>query len=862
MSGSAADAAGRTRAPGPRTILEIVADGAARAPEAPAILAPGRPALTYGALHDQVVATGQMLRAAGIGPDDTVALVTENGPDSAAAFLAIGSAAVCAPLNPAYKIRELDFYLGDLDAAILVVQSGLATDAREAAQVRGIPVLELMPEPEAPAGCYSLHATVAAAEADIRPVETGAALALHTSGTTSRPKLVRLSHRNLCASARAVSATLELDGTDRCLNVMPLFHIHGLVAALLASLYSNGSVACAPGFNALRFFGWLEELEPTWYTAVPTIHQNVLARLREHPDALGSHRLRFVRSSSAALPVPVLHGLEEITGIPVIEAYGMTEAAHQMASNPLPPGTRKPGSVGPAAGPQITILDEDGGMLDCGEVGEVAIRGENVFGGYAGDPVASAAAFADGWFRTGDLGFLDENAHLHLHGRLKEIINRGGEKISPLEVDDVLLLHPTVAQAVTFGVADARLGEEVAAAVVLRSGASADERALQDFVAQTIAPFKVPRTIVFLDEIPTGATGKVQRIGMGERLGLGARAPDGGGPATGYVAPRSHREHAIAEIWRDVLDVPRVGATDDFYLLGGDSIRAAEAVARIRELFGMPGLPLVSIVRAPTPAGMVAELDAPDDAATAVVPLRAGGPRRPLFLTHGGESIVGLPALALRLGEERPVYGLQPRGEHEADSWSFESIAADVVPEIKLVQPRGPYLLAGICSGGPVMLEVARLLVAGGDEVGLLALIDPNVRQRRSLRYLSWRVWVNARNGRLLESLGRRFGRNTTAPPSASQPVPAFYEQLSAAQAAYLPRPVTDVHAALLASDDYEVTFTVAPWTWGAALPGGFARRRIPGPHHALMSSPMIDTLASELRSLAEVYDAEGHDPD
>ena len=208
----------------------------------------------------------------------------------------------------------------------------------------------------------------------------------------------------------------------------------------------------------------------------------------------------------------------------------MTEAAHQMASNPLPPGTRKPGSVGPAAGPQITILDEDGGMLDCGEVGEVAIRGENVFGGYAGDPVANAAAFADGWFRTGDLGFLDEDAYLHLHGRLKEIINRGGEKISPLEVDDVLLLHPTVAQAVTFGVADARLGEEVAAAVVLRSGASADERALQDFVAQTIAPFKVPRTIVFLDEIPTGATGKVQRIGMGERLGLGARAPTEEGP--------------------------------------------------------------------------------------------------------------------------------------------------------------------------------------------------------------------------------------------------------------------------------------------------------------------------------------------
>ena len=343
---------------------------------------------------------------------------------------------------------------------------------------------------------------------------------LHTSGTTSRPKIVPLSHANTCASARNISATLSLGPEDRCLNVMPLFHIHGLMAAVLASLSAGASVHCPSGFNALGFFAWLDAVRPTWYTAVPTMHQAILARAGRNREIIGRSRLRLIRSSSASLPPQVMAELEEVFGVPVIESYGMTEAAHQMASNPLPPKPRKPGSVGLAAGPEIAILGESGALQPQGTQGEVAIRGDNVTTGYEANPEANAGAFTDGWFRTGDLGFFDEDGYLTITGRLKEIINRGGEKISPREVDEVLTGHDAVAQAVTFAVPHDKLGEDVAAAVVLREGRSLTEKELRDFAAKRLAAFKVPRTVVFLDEIPKGATGKLQRIGLAEQLGL------------------------------------------------------------------------------------------------------------------------------------------------------------------------------------------------------------------------------------------------------------------------------------------------------------------------------------------------------
>jgi acyl-CoA synthetase (AMP-forming)/AMP-acid ligase II len=279
-------------------------------------------------------------------------------------------------------------------------------------------------------------------------------------------------------------------------------------------------VFCTPGFNALRFFAWLEEAAPTWYSAVPTMHQAILARAERNREIIERRRLRLIRSSSASLPPPVMAQLETTFGCPVIESYGMTEASHQMTSNPLPPKARKAGTVGIAAGPEVAVLDADGHVLPPGLTGEVAIRGPNVTAGYVNNPGANEAAFTNGWFCTGDQGVFDADGYLTITGRLKELINRGGEKISPREVDDVLLDHPAVAQAVTFALPHDKLGEEVAAAIVLRDGVTANERELRDFVAGRLAEFKVPRRIVFLAEIPKGPTGKLQRIGLAAKLGL------------------------------------------------------------------------------------------------------------------------------------------------------------------------------------------------------------------------------------------------------------------------------------------------------------------------------------------------------
>jgi oxalate---CoA ligase len=359
---------------------------------------------------------------------------------------------------------------------------------------------------------------------------------------------------------------------------MPLFHIHGSIAALLSSLLAGGSVVCTPGFLAPKFFEWWSEFKPTWYSAVPTMHQSILARAETAREIIVNHPIRLIRSSSAALPPAVMAELEKTLNAPVIEAYGMTEASHQMASNPLPPQQRQPGSVGLAAGPEIAIMDEAGNLLEPGQVGEIAIRGANVTPGYENNPKANETAFTNGWFRTGDLGYLNADSYLFINGRIKEIINRGGEKISPREVDEVLLEHPAVGQVVAFAAPHTLLGEDVAAAVVLRPGASATEREIQEFASQRLADFKIPRLVLFLDEIPKGSTGKLQRIGLAEKLGLTASDPHAARPS--FKPPLTPIEIELAKIWSEVLGVDRVGLDDNFFQLGGDSVLATQILNR------------------------------------------------------------------------------------------------------------------------------------------------------------------------------------------------------------------------------------------------------------------------------------------
>ena len=485
-------------------ILDLLEKGA---PSRTAIsVAGGGRAVTYAQLRQQVESLAAQLNQFGLGRGDRIAMALPNGLEVIASFLAASTVGTAAPLNPAYTLDEFKFYLEDTSARALILPSSGADEARAAAG-DDVLIIEVDLDSKGQVQFSSTGNTGGGLDRDF-PNAGDTALILHTSGTTSRPKRVPLSHANLSTSARNVAETYELTPDDVSLCVMPLFHVHGLVASTLATLFTGGSVVVPTKFNPLSFWPTVREHGVTWYSAVPTIHQVLLARAKTSRPA-GSEQLRFIRSCSAALAPQMMADIEQKFGVPILEAYGMTEAAHQMASNPLPPGARKAGSVGCGTAVEIAILDKAGEVLPQGEIGEVSIKGPNVFDGYEGNAEANAESFTNGWFRTGDQGYLDSEGYLTLVGRIKELINRGGEKISPREIDEALLTHPAVAEAVCFGIADRVYGEEVAAAVVLK--APATEAELTAHCRSSLSDFKCPKTIYIVEEIPRTATGKIQR---------------------------------------------------------------------------------------------------------------------------------------------------------------------------------------------------------------------------------------------------------------------------------------------------------------------------------------------------------------
>jgi oxalate---CoA ligase len=461
---------------------------------------------SYGELRATAERLASALAAAGTAPGDAVAMSLPNGPEIVAAFLGVVAAgAAAAPLNQAYTADEFHAYLDDLRPRAMLFLRGEASSARAACEALGIPQLELTGETTARLDIPAKRGALPGRDPE------AVALLLHTSGTTSKPKGVPIRQRNLAASARAVAATYALTGEDASHCVMPLFHVHGLVASTLAPLASGGSVIAPRRFSASTFWSDSAAYGATWYSAVPTIHRILLSRAEQ--GASDHYGLRFARSCSSALPGPLMEAFERRFELPLVEAYGMTEAAHQMASNPLPPGERRAGSVGRATGTEIAILDPDWRPV---AEGEVCVRGPGVVDAYRANPEATAASFRDGWFRTGDSGVLSADGYLSLSGRLKELINRGGEKISPHEVEDALLGHPDVVEAVAFAVPDAKYGETVGAAVVARGAVGED--ALRAHCDGRLAAFKVPVRIHVVDAIPKGPTGKVQRRLLAEQL--------------------------------------------------------------------------------------------------------------------------------------------------------------------------------------------------------------------------------------------------------------------------------------------------------------------------------------------------------
>src|SRR6202451_3009507 len=468
--------------------------------------------VTYDSLRQQVLAVANALASAAIRRGDAVAIALPNGLPAIVTFLAASIAGTAAPLNPAYPYEEFLFFLGDTGARILLCPPAGAEFVRSAAADRKIPAFSVQMTEQGIVHIEGAPTGISATE----PTADDIALILHTSGSTGRPKRVPLRHFNLAVSSANIANTYALSEEDVSLCIMPLFHIHGLIGSTMATLLSGGTVVVPTKFNALSFWRTVREHRVTWYSGVPTMHQLLLARAHQKPPEAAT--LRFIRSCSAPMSSALIQKIEGLFGVPFVEAYGMTEAAHQMTSNPLPPRHRKAGSVGVGTGLRIRIMNKEGNDLGTNQRGEVAIQGANVFRGYENNPEANARAFVNGWFLTGDEGMLDQDCYLHLTGRIQDIIIRGGENIAPPEVDEILLRHPAVCAAVTFGCVHPTLGEEVAAAVVLHEKNGATEANLIKHACEFLAEYKCPKKIYLVKSIPTTATGKIRRRAVAAAL--------------------------------------------------------------------------------------------------------------------------------------------------------------------------------------------------------------------------------------------------------------------------------------------------------------------------------------------------------
>jgi acyl-CoA synthetase (AMP-forming)/AMP-acid ligase II/acyl carrier protein/NRPS condensation-like uncharacterized protein len=585
-------------------IEDLLSSHGGNAPDSYAILAPGRLPMTYGMLWMQANEVVRELRSLGVGRTDRVAVVLPDGPEAAVAMITVAAGAVCVPLNPGLTEDEYQRYFGELHLTALLGRADLNSASRRVAHTLGIPVIDLSTRPNEAAGAFRFAGPVPRREVDNDFASSADdAFILLTSGTTSRPKTVPLTHASVCLSACNVGAAVALASRDRLLSVLPLFHGHGLISGLLGALAAGSSVVCTPGFDATEFFGWLTEFRPTWYTAVPAIHRAILSAADPHKQTAQRSSLRLVRSASTSLSPEVLGGLEALFGVPVIDTYGMTEAATQIAANPLQ--LRKPGSVGQPAGAEIAILDSRGRRLPHGKRGEIALRGPTITRGYDNDAAATVSAFRNGWFLTGDLGYLDVDGYLFIVGRIKEVIHKGGQKVAPAEVEGALLSHPDVFEAAVFAVPHRRLGADVAAAVVLRPDAKVSAQSLRDFARERLAGFKVPGLIHFVPEIPKGAGGKIKR---GELAAAFSKAQPTAEQRGGkIVSPHSELERQLAVLWAEIMDIDQIDVDQDVFALGVDSLAMTQMILRVEQRFGVY-FSFKDIFNAPTVAALALRL--------------------------------------------------------------------------------------------------------------------------------------------------------------------------------------------------------------------------------------------------------------
>jgi acyl-CoA synthetase (AMP-forming)/AMP-acid ligase II/thioesterase domain-containing protein len=767
------------------------------------VLAPGRDPLTFAGLWARM----QEFAGALAGPHPITAIVLTDGPELLTALLGAMLAGAAAPLNPELTESELRRQLASLQPDY--VWRGGSFEVGPAHTRRSLPP-------------------------DTR-------LLLHTSGTTDRPKVAPLSGANLRASIAHQRRCFALTAADRFLCLAPLYHLHGFASAL-AQLAAGGSVVCPAGFDACAFPEWLREFRPTWYTGGPALHRAV-ASLAAGAGGLPCDSLRMVRSSSAALENGVRESLERLLGVPLLDSYGLTETG-TVAANPLSPLPRKPGSCGVSAGPEIAILGPDG---------EIAVRGPNVIAGYLDDAAANAEAFRDGWFLTGDLGHLDEDGYLFVTGRRKDVINRGGAKLMPAEIEAALMAHPRVAEAAAFGVPHAGLGEEVEAVVVLRASAAITESELRAYAAERLADFKIPRRIHFTSAIPLTSTGKPRRADLPALF-----ASPAGKPATRYL---SADESRIAAIWRRVLACEEITPGGDFFALGGDSLSAAVMLAEVQAEFAT-ATPQFAFFEHPTVEHLARFVTAGTlrPACGAAVHVAGHGPGIPVFSIPAlGTDPYYLRHLATSMDGQRPFYVLVKPLDRAESMPTVEGIARAMVGDIRSARPHGPYVLAGHCSGGLVAYEAALQMHAAGDEVRLLILLDtPTPGYPKAIP--RWKRYAPAAWNLLRAASPLALARETAAHcrmliVNRRRPAQPVHDDLSAVGRilhSYVPQPL-DVPMVQVLSSGHEVSTRVledARLGWRDFARTGFTVVDAPGDHQSFLLPPHVDEAVRRLQPI------------
>jgi acyl-CoA synthetase (AMP-forming)/AMP-acid ligase II/thioesterase domain-containing protein len=815
---------------GDRSALGIIEERARTNPDAIAFLQPGHEPLSFSELFKLARKTEVALEAAGIPQGTAIAVSLSDSARVVMAQLAMFDKWACAPLNPALTGAEHRTSFSHLKPAALLAEES-STAAIDAADAAGIRILTTSGHSSAGAFDVTVLST-GSAELDPSPWP-GASLIFHTSGTTGQPKLVALTAANCLVRASEYIRRTGLTAADRLLSMSPAFLHQGWIS-VFAQILAGGSVVFTNGFAAEHFENWLDEHQPTWYGVAPAVHRAILASLKNQKPRTP---LRFVRSSGAALTSDLLESLERVLGVAVIEGYGLTETG-SIASTPLAPAKRKQGSAGTSAGIEISIRDQEGVPLSSGQTGEITVRGP-------------AVAIPDGeWFSTGDLGYLDEDGYLFVTGRLSERVNRGGEKIMPLEVDAVLASHPAVEEAAAFGFPHPSLGEDLGAAVVLKPGATANERELRDFAALQLAAFKVPRRIIFLERLPRNVSGKPKR---NELRNLIAPAP-----VLEEAAVDPNVPQRLREIWQRVLNRRDFGEHDNFFHLGGDSLRLAA-------LLSEAGLGATSEFLAEPTLASLAKSCTDGSAVKHVIPMRCSGSRIPVFLIPPAED----DPLCFRhfagcLGDQQPVYVVNTAAmPGERTMGSVEASATRAREAIRRVRPAGPYIIGGHCYGGVVAFETARQLAAEDRSVALVVLFDtPAPGYPKVLRH--WRSYF-AGLGSYTGGMARfpreafahlrhivRLGRRKASISSNMSPAIRSFvaDPVAVGQpCSYQIRPIDVPVVQFLATGVED-----ARLSWSSFAKAGFDPRRVPGGHASMLAPPHSAELAAQLSQVLSAW--------